>query len=132
MPETLMPTPPLNLLVIEDDASLRELLKVHLEGLGYAIQTAGDAGEAIRLVLARPPDLILTDINIPYMNGLELLEALKGDALTRKVPVVILSGRNDDESWIRATRLGAAGYVNKPVRLDELVATLQRALPRAA
>lgn len=116
------------LLIIEDDASLRELLRVHLGGQGYSVDTAAEAAEAIRKVIEAPPDLILSDINIPYMDGLEILDALKGDAATRRIPVVILSGRNDDESWLRATRLGAAGYLTKPVRLDELMTTLKRAL----
>ena len=102
---------------------------MHLNANGFTVRIAADATEAIQTILADVPDLILSDINMPYLDGLELLQALKGDDLTAKVPVVLLTGRNDDETYIRATQLGVAGYVTKPVKLDELLATLKRALP---
>lgn len=117
------------ILVIEDDATLRGVLRMHLNANGFTVRIAADATEAIQTILADVPDMILSDINMPYLDGLELLQALKGDDLTAKVPVVLLTGRNDDETYIRATQLGVAGYVTKPVKLDELLATLKRALP---
>ena len=119
------------ILVIEDDATLRGVLRMHLNASGFTVRVAADATEAIQTILADLPDLILSDVNMPYLDGLELLHALKGDELTAKVPVVLLTGRNDDETYIRATQLGAAGYVTKPVKLEELLGALKRALPAA-
>ena len=119
------------ILVIEDDATLRGVLRMHLSAIGYKVRVSADATEAIQMILAELPDLILSDLGMPYLDGLELLKALKGDELTKKVPVVLLTGRNDDETYIRATQLGAAGYVTKPVKLDELLAAIKRALPAA-
>ncbi len=104
---------------------------MHLNASGFTVRVAADATEAIKTILEDLPDLILSDVNMPYLDGLELLQALKGDELTAKVPVVLLTGRNDDETYIRATQLGAAGYVTKPVKLDELLGALKRALPAA-
>lgn len=104
---------------------------MHLSATGYKVRVSADATEAIQMILAELPDLILSDLGMPYLDGLELLKALKGDELTKKVPVVLLTGRNDDETYIRATQLGAAGYVTKPVKLDELLAAIKRALPAA-
>jgi DNA-binding response OmpR family regulator len=116
------------LLVIEDDFSLRDLLRVHLSALGHHVRVAADAAEAIRTILVQTPDLILLDINMPYLNGFELLEALRGDELTQAVPVIVLTARSDDESYARARQLGATYYITKPVQLDDLISAIDSAL----
>jgi DNA-binding response OmpR family regulator len=116
------------LLVIEDDFSLRDLLRVHLSALGHHVRVAADAAEAIRTILVQTPDLILLDINMPYLNGFELLEALRGDELTQAVPVIVLTARSDDESYARARQLGATHYITKPVQLDDLISAIDSAL----
>lgn len=116
------------ILVIEDDLSLRDLLRVHLSSIGYEVQVALDVAEAIRAILAQAPDLILSDINMPYLDGLELLQALKGDKLTQSIPVILLTARTDDDSFIRAMQLGVSRYITKPVHLDELIAAIDSAL----
>src|SRR5437868_15221723 len=103
------------ILVVEEDASLRDLLQVHLGANGFAVQSAADAAEAIRRVLlhaaatpanpAQLPDLIIADINLPYLDGFELVRAFKGDPMTGHIPVIVLSARMDDDSFVRAMQL---------------------------
>jgi DNA-binding response OmpR family regulator len=116
------------ILVIEDDRSLRDLLRVHLGARGHNVQLAADAAEGIRSILDRAPELILCDIMMPYMDGLELVKAIRGDELSRDIPVVLLTARTDDETWIEAMKLGVQRYVTKPVQLTELMQAVEWAL----
>ena len=76
------------ILSIEDDEFLRELIGAHLRNAGHQVVTCADGAEAIRSILAERPDLVLLDLNMPYLDGFELLKALRGDALTRELPVI--------------------------------------------
>lgn len=116
------------LLVVDDDSTLRELLRVHLRGAGYTVKTSADAAEAIRMILAEKPDLILSDIKMPYMGGLELLEALRADPATRDIPLMVLTASDSDEDHVRARRLGVMGYLVKPVSVDELLRAIDSGL----
>ena len=80
------------ILVIEDDATLRGVLRMHLNASGFTVRVAADATEAIQTILADLPDLILSDVNMPYLDGLELLQALKGDELTLSNPAGAAGG----------------------------------------
>jgi CheY-like chemotaxis protein len=132
------------ILVVEDDASLRDLLKVHLGARGYQMKVAGDAAEAIRGLLGVTasgrvpklakdlPDLILCDVNLPYLDGLELVRALKGDPVTGHIPVIILTGRRDDDTFVRAMKLGVTEFITKPVPVETLLGSIESALSKAA
>jgi DNA-binding response OmpR family regulator len=113
-------------LVIDDDIMIRELLKLHLSNAGYKARSAADPAEGIKSVIDSPPDLILLDVDMPYMSGLEVLHALKADEHSRHIPVVMLTGRTDDETWMEATKAGANAYLTKPVDRDELLSTLRK------
>jgi two-component system, OmpR family, phosphate regulon response regulator PhoB len=119
------------ILVIEDDRSLRDLLRVHLGARGHNVRLAADAAEGIRSILDSVPDIILCDVMMPYMDGLELLKALRGDDISRDIPVVLLTARTDDETWIEAMKLGVQRYVTKPVQLTELMQAVEWALKAA-
>jgi len=118
------------ILVIDDDATMRQLLRMHLTALQYSVDLAEDATEAIRSILANTPDLIISDLNMPYMNGLELLHALRGDEITKNVPVIMLTGSTSDENWMEAMKLGVTRYVIKPVQLEDLIKEIELALKR--
>jgi len=107
------------ILVVDDDASLCELLRMHLSAAGYEVSTAHDAISAGYQVLKNPPDLILSDINMPYMDGFEFVAALKADATLPYIPVIFLTSMEDGDS--RGKELGAVGYLTKPVRADRLL-----------
>ena len=105
--------------VIDDDATIRSLVSLHLVNAGYDVQEAQDAIEGGHAVLRAPPDLIICDVNMPYMNGYEFVAALKADPLTKDIPVAFIS-TNDDVAD-HAARLGAVAYLKKPVFADKLL-----------
>lgn len=107
------------ILVVDDDESLRELLRMHLASAGYDVSTASDAINAGYQVLKNPPDLILSDINMPHMDGFEFVAALKSDKTLPYIPVIFLTSMEDGDH--RGKDLGAVGYLTKPVRADRLL-----------
>ena len=107
------------ILVVDDDDSLRELLRMHLAAAGYDVSTAADGIAAGYLVLRSPPDLILSDVNMPHMNGFEFVAALKSDKTLPEIPVIFLT--SNEEGDHRGKELGAVGYLTKPVRADRLL-----------
>ena len=118
------------ILVVDDDESLRELLRMHLASAGYEVSTAADAISAGYLVLKNPPDLILSDIAMPYMDGFEFVAAIKSDATLPKIPVIFLTSVEDGDS--RGKELGAVGYLTKPVRADRLLELVAKNVPGGA
>lgn len=107
-------------LVMDDDELMRELLRLHLCSAGYEVLLAEDAIVAGHLVLKQAPDLVLADIEMPYMSGLEFVQAMKSDPATRSIPVIFLTSRTDAEP--QARQIGAAGYLIKPLHVDHLLA----------
>lgn len=118
------------ILIVDDDPSLRELLRMHLSARGHSVLAAADAAEAIRALLQDDFQLVVSDVDMPYLSGMELLQAIRGDEKTAHIPVVLLTGRGDDEVWNKATMLGVAGYLTKPVAADELQSMIERVLKR--
>jgi len=109
-------------LVMDHDECMRELLRLHLGNAGYAVLEAEDAVVAGRLLLERRPDLVLAEVELPYLSGLELVEAMKSDPATRAVPVIFITSRTDAEP--RARALGAAAFFGKPLHVDLLLQTV--------
>lgn len=107
------------ILVMDDDAYMRELLGLHLSNAGYDVLVAEDAIVAGHLVLQRRPDLILADIEMPYMDGLEFVQALRADRSVSSIPVIFISSRDDLEDLAKA--LNAVAFLKKPVLADELL-----------
>jgi two-component system, chemotaxis family, chemotaxis protein CheY len=125
-----------NILVVDDSAAIRKILQRVLRQTGMAIQTiheAGDGEEALKVLQSNQVDLILTDINMPKMDGLALLAALKRSAKWAKVPVVMITTEGGETKVAEAVKLGAAGYVRKPFTADQikekLAGILEPALP---
>src|SRR5262245_45007605 len=115
------------ILVVEDDDSLRELLRLHLSGAGYTVATAPDAIEAGYHVLKSPPDLILIDVHMPHMDGFEFVAALKSDKSVPDIPVIFLTSFEDGDQ--RGKELGAVAYLKKPVMRDRLLAAVAKHVP---
>jgi CheY-like chemotaxis protein len=111
---------PATILVVDDDESIRELLRLHLSAAGYKVEVAADAIAAGYMVLRDAPDLIITDISMPHMDGFEFVAALKADKSVPYIPVVFLTSMEDGDH--RGKELGAVGYITKPVRADTLLA----------
>lgn len=116
------------ILIIDDNASFRELLRIMLSNEGYAVEVAEDAVEGGKAVLAARPDLVICDIDMPFMDGLELLSALREDPSTSSLKVILLSGRKDIETLTRAEQFGALDYLIKPVTRERLLESIQTCL----
>jgi two-component system chemotaxis response regulator CheY len=125
-----------DVLVVDDSAAIRKILQRVLRQTGMAIHTiheAGDGQEALALLRANRVDLVLTDINMPKMDGLQLLASLKAAPEWRAIPVVMITTEGGEIKVAEAVRLGAAGYVRKPFTADQikekLAGILEPALP---
>jgi two-component system chemotaxis response regulator CheY len=110
---------PAKILVVDDDQSLRDLLRLHLSNAGYDVRVAEDGIAAGYMVLRDPPDLIITDVNMPHMDGFEFVAALRSDSTLPAVPVIFLTSVVDGDEI--GKQLGAVGYLTKPVRADKLL-----------
>ena len=107
------------ILVVDDDPDILRLLRLHLSSAGYEVRTAKDGIEAGYMVLADPPDLLITDVSMPNMYGFELVSALRADATLPHIPVIFLTSVEEGEG--RGRELGAVSYLTKPVRADRLL-----------
>lgn len=119
--------PAAKILVVDDEQSMRELVSFHLRKHGYDVLTAEDAVVAGHLVVRHKPDLLIVDVQMPFMNGYDFVEAVKKDPETKNIPVVFLT--MDEDVGYRAPRLGAAAYLRKPVTADRLIEVVAMFLP---
>src|SRR5437588_804011 len=121
-----------HILLVEDDAPIRRMISKFLQMQGYEVGLAGDGVEALRLVGERLPDLVLTDVNMPRMNGLELARRLRSHHLTAQVPIVMLSALLEASDVLKGYAEGADDYVPKPLELSVLGAKIETLLRRRA
>ena len=120
--------PDIKILVVEDDSTLREALQYNLEKEGYAVLPAKDGGEALELARSRRPDLMLLDLMLPVMNGLEVCRILRSEM---KLPVIMLTARTEEVDKVVGLEMGADDYVTKPFSMRELQARIKAVLRRA-
>ena len=118
---------PASILIVDDDESIRELLRLHLSAAGYEVNVAADAIAAGYMVLRGAPDLIITDVSMPHMDGFEFIAALKADKALPYIPVIFLTSMEEGDH--RGKELGAVGYITKPVRADRLLALVAQHVP---
>src|SRR5215831_14828514 len=119
------------ILAIEDDPSFRDLLRLHLQSAGHSVQTAADPEEGLRAVLEDPPELILLDLDLPYLSGIEVLEALRSDEASQSIPVIVITGKTESETYERCRRIGFAGFAVKPLKREDLLREVAKALAAA-
>ncbi len=112
-------------LIVDDEPAIRRLLRTGLAAGGYRTSEAETAAAAIAQVAAEPPDVILLDLGLPDMDGVEVIRALRAHSA---VPIVVLSARDDERGKVAALDLGADDYVTKPFGMAELIARLRTAL----
>ena len=103
------------ILIVEDDPDMMQVYSTLLEKNGYEVITANYALPALFSVVRKPPDLILADLDMPQMNGLEMIDQFKGHDDTRHIPIVVVTGSDDPEHRATAFKAGCAGYITKPV-----------------
>jgi two-component system, chemotaxis family, chemotaxis protein CheY len=118
-----------NILIVEDSKAIRSMIRVSLEEAGdYFFVEAGNGFEALRTLPAHRFDLIITDINMPDINGLELIGYVKSNPTYRDIPLIIVSTEKSEEDRNRGLALGAVGYVVKPFTKEKLQAMVAEAL----
>ncbi|HOO77471.1 MAG TPA: response regulator [bacterium] len=117
------------ILAIDDEESILTLLGIHFRGLGLALETAGTGEEGLRKAKALKPDLILLDVALPDITGLDALQALKEDPELKRIPVIILSGYPLEEASNVFLEAGAADYILKTVRIRQVIEDVLSYLP---
>lgn len=121
--------PPATILVAEDQADIRELLVLNLRNAGYAVDAVGDGAAALARQLERPADLLLLDLMLPALDGLEVCKALR--ARGHAAPILMLTARSTELDRVLGLELGADDYLTKPFSLAELLARVKALLRRA-
>lgn len=118
------------ILVIEDESNIQELIKYNLEKNGYKVILADNGTAGLNEALANVPDLILLDLMLPGLDGLEVCKRLRADKRTRKVPIFMLTARGEELDKVLGLELGADDYITKPFSIKELIARIRAALRR--
>jgi two-component system KDP operon response regulator KdpE len=118
---------PARVLIVDDERAIRQFLRVSLTAHDYAVQEAANGEEALALVAAREPDLVILDLGLPDVDGIEVTRRLREWS---QVPIVILSVRNSETDKVAALDAGADDYVTKPFGIQELLARVRAALRR--
>ncbi len=119
-----------HVLVVDDEADISALVAFHLARESYRVRTAGSGSEAIRAMEAETPDLVVLDLMLPEMSGLEILEEIRRRDEWREVPVILLTARKEESDRVEGLRLGADDYVAKPFSPQELVLRVGAVLRR--
>ncbi|HWI39461.1 MAG TPA: phosphate regulon transcriptional regulator PhoB [Burkholderiales bacterium] len=121
-----------SILVVEDEAAIRDLLAANLQRAGYRVMTAGDVPQAEALVRESRPDLVLLDWVLPGVPGLTFARRLRGDQRTKDISIVLLSARAEEQDKVTALESGADDYVTKPFSARELLARIKAVMRRRA
>jgi len=118
-----------NILVVDDEPQITRVLKTTLSSLGYGIRIASDGDEAVQIMKEWSPDLVITDLRMPNMDGLELCRHIRAKS---RIPIIVLSVKGEERTKVEALDSGADDYVTKPFSVNELLARVRAALRRAA
>ena len=121
-------TPSPRILVAEDDAAIRDLIRAQLSAAGYDVHTASDGAEAIKKIGGIKPDAVVLDINMPVLDGFGVLKALKLKTQGKRTPILVLTARHGEEDVLEALSLGAKDYLTKPFSESQLLARTARLL----
>ncbi len=119
-------------LVIEDDADIRQLVQYNLQREGFEVLVAADGESGLREAALRKPSLILLDLMLPDLQGLEVCRLLRSNSETRSTPVIILTAKGEESDIVVGLELGADDYVTKPFSVKELMARARAVLRRAS
>jgi two-component system phosphate regulon response regulator PhoB len=119
-----------SVLLVDDEEDILELLEYNLRKDGYRICTAATGEAALKAVRAQPPDVILLDLMLPGLDGLEVCRILKGDARTRPIPIIMLTAKGEEADIVTGLELGADDYITKPFSPRVLSARVKAVLRR--
>ncbi|AQU66122.1 MULTISPECIES: response regulator [Streptomyces] len=122
------PRGPVRVLVVDDEPQIVRALVINLKARKYEVDAAADGASALELAAARHPDVVVLDLGLPDMDGVEVIKGLRG---WTRVPILVLSARQTSDEKVEALDAGADDYVTKPFGMDELLARLRAAVRRA-
>ncbi|GGY39620.1 Fis family transcriptional regulator [Bacterioplanes sanyensis] len=117
-----------SILAVDDSASMRQMVTFTLKGAGFEVAEAKDGQEALALAQQKKYDLVLSDVNMPNMNGIELVKALRQLADYKFVPVLMLTTESTGDMKTQGKQAGATGWIVKPFNPDQLLNTIRRVL----
>ena len=118
-----------SILVVEDDRDQRALIQLYLENAGYTVRSVSNGLEAAASCLSATPDLIVSDVRMPHMNGFEMIRILKSEPAMRDIPVIFLTVDRDGHE--QASDLGAVDYLTKPFKHADLLKSVAKYFPAA-
>src|SRR5262249_35123125 len=119
-----------NILIIEDERGLVEVLSYNLKQEGFEVHSAADGQEGLRRAQSVLPDLIILDLMLPVIEGLEVCRQLRSDARTRDIPILMLTARSEEVDEIVGFHMGADDYVTKPFKIKPLIHRIKALLRR--
>ena len=119
-----------SIVVIEDESDILEVLKYNLEREGYRVRTSRDGESGLQLVREENPDLVLLDLMLPSLDGIEICRRLREDTVTRSLPVIMLTAKGEESDVVLGLGVGADDYVTKPFSTGELTARIRAVLRR--
>lgn len=119
-----------SILTVDDSSSLRMAVRVALTGAGYAVTEAGDGAEGLAKAGAQRFDLIITDLNMPHMDGLTMIREIRKTPVQAGVPIIFLTTESEDDLKAQAKAAGATGWLVKPFNADQLVKVARKVLGR--
>lgn len=119
-----------NILIVEDEKDIQELVRYNLSKEGYRVTCADSGEEGLKTALSLHPDLVILDLMLPGMDGLEVCRRMKKDAATAHIPIIMLTARGDESDIVAGLEMGADDYVTKPFSLKVLVTRIRAVLRR--
>lgn len=116
------------IITVDDSASVRLMVGTTLREAGYEVLEAEDGAEAIKVLAGEPVDLVLTDLSMPNMDGLEFLKKLRSHPVYKHTPIILLTTESQRESMEKGKEAGATGWIVKPFQADQLVGVVRKVL----
>jgi len=122
----------IHILTVDDDAGIRRLVQLNLQRAGYRVSTAVDGVDALEKIPTDRPDLLILDVTMPRMDGIELLRRVKSNPDTESIPVVMLTAKSQDADFQEGERSGAEAYISKPFSPRQLLELVEQTLNAAS
>lgn len=118
------------ILVVDDEQDLLDLIEYNLKKEGFDVIKAEDGEEGIRMARKHGPDLVLLDIMMPNMDGIEVLEIMRGDERLKRIPIIFLTARGDEKTEVEGLNKGGDDYITKPISTTKLISRIKAVLRR--
>lgn len=116
-------------LAVDDSRTMRQMLEMCLSGAGFNVVTAEDGADGVEKLKESNPDVVITDINMPIMDGFEFIETVRGGDVGARMPILVLTTESDAAKKARARDAGATGWIVKPFDPEKLISAVKRVLP---